>query len=56
MPTTIAKPLSSISRIHLDLETLKTIFMFCAMGIIISLLCASDGLDLSTGFLAIASQ
>jgi hypothetical protein len=56
MPTTIAKPLSSISRIRLDVETLKTIIMFCAMGLTISLMCASHGLDLSAGFLAIASQ
>src|SRR5262245_27594110 len=50
MPTTIAKPLSSISRIRLDVETLKTIIMFCAGGLAISLMCASRGLDLSAGF------
>jgi hypothetical protein len=56
MPTTIVKPLSFISRIHLDIEILKTVSMFCAMGLIISLRCASLGLDLSAVFLAMASQ
>ena len=50
MPTTIAKPLSSISRINLDVETLKTIIMFCAVGLTASLMCASYGLDISAGF------
>jgi hypothetical protein len=50
MPTTIAKPLSSISRTNLDVETLKTIIMFCAVGLTVSLMCASYGLDLSAGF------
>jgi hypothetical protein len=50
MPTTIAKPLSSVPRIHLDVEILKTIIIFCAGGLIISLMCASRGLDLSAGF------
>ena len=50
MPTTIAKPLSSVSRIHFDVETLKTIIIFCAGGLIVSLMCTLRGLDLSTGF------
>jgi hypothetical protein len=50
MPTTIAKPPFSISRINFDFETLKTIVMFCAIGLTVSLMCASYGLDLSAGF------
>ena len=56
MPTTIAKPLSSISRARLDVETLKTLITFCAGGLALSLIYASRGLDLSAGFVAIASQ
>lgn len=56
MPTTIAKPLSLVSRFYLDVETLKIIIIFCAGGLTLSLMCASHGLDFSVGFLAIASQ
>jgi hypothetical protein len=49
MPTTIAKSLPSISSMRLDVETLKTIIIFCAGGLTISLLCAMRGLDLSAG-------
>jgi len=50
MPTTIAKPLSSISRINIDIETLKSIITFCAAGLTVSLMCALYGLDVSAGF------
>jgi len=33
-----------------DVETLKTIAMFCGVGLFVSLLVASYGLDLSPGF------
>lgn len=33
-----------------DIETLKTIGMFCGVGLTVSLLLASYGLDLSVGF------
>jgi hypothetical protein len=33
-----------------DIETLKTIAMFCGVGLFVSLLVASYGLDLSPGF------
>jgi hypothetical protein len=33
-----------------EVETLKTIVMFCGVGLVVSLLLASYGLDLSPGF------
>jgi hypothetical protein len=33
-----------------DIETLKTIGMFCGAGLLVSLMLASYGLDLSPGF------
>ncbi len=34
---------------RVDVETLKTIVMFCAVGLTVSLMLASYGLDLSPG-------
>jgi hypothetical protein len=34
----------------LDVETLKTIMMFCGVGLVVSLLLAMQGLDMSAGF------
>jgi hypothetical protein len=48
MPTTIAKPLSSVS-LHIAIETLKPIVTFCLAGLTLSLLCALCGLDLGAG-------
>ena len=42
--------LSRVSRTDVDVETLKTIIMFCGVGLAVSLMCASYGLDLSPGF------
>jgi hypothetical protein len=42
--------LSRVSRTDVDIETLKTIIMFCGVGLTVSLMCASYGLDLSPGF------
>ena len=47
---TIAKALSRISEISVDVETLKTIIIFCAIGLTVSLICMTYGLDLSPGF------
>jgi hypothetical protein len=47
---TIAKALSRVSGTQVDVETLKTIVMFCGVGLTVSLLLASYGLDLSPGF------
>ena len=46
----IAKVLSQVSGRQIDIETLKTIAMFCGVGLTVSLLLASYGLDLSPGF------
>jgi hypothetical protein len=46
----IAKAISQATGIDLDVETLKTIVMFSAVGLTVSLMCASYGLDLSPGF------
>jgi hypothetical protein len=46
----IAKALSRTLGYDFDVETLKTIAMFCAVGLFVSLLFASYGLDLSAGF------
>jgi hypothetical protein len=35
---------------QVDIETLKTIGMFCGVGLLVSLMLASYGLDLSPGF------
>lgn len=42
--------LSRVSGTDVDVDTIKTIIMFCAVGLTVSLMCASYGLDLSAGF------
>jgi hypothetical protein len=46
----IAKVLSRASGTEVDLETVKTLIMFCGVGLTVSLMFASYGLDLSPGF------
>jgi len=46
----IARVLSRASGTDVDVETLKTLVMFCGVGLFVSLLFASYGLDLSAGF------
>jgi hypothetical protein len=46
----IAKTLFRISGVDVDIETLKTIIMFCGVGLTVSLMCLSNGIDLSPGF------
>jgi hypothetical protein len=48
--TIIAKAIARTTGIEVDVETLKTILMFCAVGLTVSMMCASYGLDLSPGF------
>jgi hypothetical protein len=48
--TAIARILSRISGTEVAVETLKTIAMFCGVGVFVALLCATYGLDLSAGF------
>ncbi|WP_197086778.1 hypothetical protein [Bradyrhizobium sp. LTSPM299] len=46
----IAKALFRVSHIDGDVETFKTLVIFCGVGLLVSLLFASYGLDLSAGF------
>jgi hypothetical protein len=46
----IARIVSNASGTTVDVETLRTVLMFCAVGLTASLLAASYGLDLSPGF------
>jgi hypothetical protein len=49
--TAIAKVLSrAFPGIGFDVETLKTIAMFCGVGLVVSLLLALQGVDVSLGF------
>jgi hypothetical protein len=41
----IARALSRMSRIDVDVETLKTVVIFCGVGLLVSLFFASYGLD-----------
>jgi hypothetical protein len=45
----IARALSRTSGTSVDVETLKDIFIFCGVGLFVSLLSVSFGLDLSGG-------
>jgi hypothetical protein len=46
----IARALSRASRVNVDVDTLITLLMFCGVGLTVSLILASYGLDLSPGF------
>ena len=46
----IARGLSRASGIQVDDEVLKAIIVFCGIGLVGSLLKATNGLDLSIGF------
>lgn len=46
----IAKALSRALGSDIGVETLKTLAMFCGVGLFVSLLFATYGLDLSAGF------
>jgi hypothetical protein len=46
----IARALSRVSGIQIDIEDIKPILIFCGIGLAVSLLLASYGLDLSAGF------
>jgi hypothetical protein len=49
--TAIAKALSNvIPTISPDVDIFKTVALFCAAGLFVSLLFASYGLDMSAGF------
>ena len=46
----IARMLSRASGTEVDVETLKTLIMFCGVGLTVSMMLASYGVDLSAGF------
>jgi hypothetical protein len=46
----LARALSRVSGTQVDVKTIKTIAMLCGVGLFVSLLLASYGLDLSPGF------
>ncbi len=47
----IAKAISSFTQVFsADFDSLKTVGLFCAAGLFVSLLFASYGMDLSAGF------
>ena len=49
--TAIAKTiLNAVPAISTDLDILKTVAVFCGVGLCVSLILASYGLDLSAGF------
>jgi hypothetical protein len=50
MAAALARALSRAFRTDVDVETLKTVVIFCGVGLLVSLLFASYGLDLSAGF------
>jgi hypothetical protein len=46
----LAGVLARVSGADVGVETLKTIAMFCGVGLFVALLIATYGLDLSAGF------
>jgi hypothetical protein len=46
----IARVLSRATGTEIDVETLKTIALFCGVGLVVSLLLAIYGLDITAGF------
>jgi hypothetical protein len=47
---TIARILSRACGTDVDIETIKTLVMFCGVGLTVSMMLASYGVDLSPGF------
>ena len=47
----VAKGISRASETQADIETLKTLVVFCCAGLVVSLLLAINGLAVSAGFL-----
>jgi hypothetical protein len=50
MAAAIASFPSRVSGTEVEVETLKTVAIFCGVGLLVSLLVATYGLDLSPGF------
>jgi hypothetical protein len=47
---TIARMLSRALGTEVDVETLKTLIMFCGVGLTVSMMLVSYAVDLSAGF------
>jgi hypothetical protein len=47
----LAKAASRASGIQIDVETLKSLGLFCGTGLAVSLVLVMHGLDVSAGFL-----
>jgi hypothetical protein len=48
--TAIARPLGRVRESRIENEGLKFIALFCGVGLVVSLLLATNGLDMSAGF------
>ena len=49
--TALAHTISRVSGVEIDVESLRTVAMFCGVGLLASIaLCLTYGLDLSPGF------
>ena len=46
----ISKAHSHAPETQFDIETLKTVALLCGIGLLVSLLFATNGLDMSAGF------
>jgi hypothetical protein len=46
----LAKMLSRASGFEIDVDTLRTLLIFCGAGLLLSLVLLSYGIDLSPGF------
>jgi hypothetical protein len=46
----IARARSRVTGTQVDVETIKTLAIFCGVGLTVSLILASYGFDLSAGF------
>jgi hypothetical protein len=46
----LAKMLSRASGFEIDVDTLRTLLIFCGAGLLVSLMMLSYGIDLSPGF------
>jgi len=48
--TALAQALSRVSRTEIQIDAFTAIALFCGAGLLVSLIVASYGLDLSPGF------
>lgn len=48
--TVIARPLGRVRESRLEADVLKLIALFCGVGLVVTLLPATNGLNMSPGF------